>query len=177
MSERLKELTKQFLSMRHQLLAFIHGLVRDLDAADEILQEVWIRLAEAEEKGVAIQAPDKWCRGVAKNLILHHFRDKRSTRVVADSRLMDLAEQAFDEHDSAEAVWSARRNWLFGCIESLPEKSRDLLQLRYAGGLRVTQIADRLQRSQDAIMKALSRVRQLLAECVRARQVLEGGQA
>jgi RNA polymerase sigma-70 factor (ECF subfamily) len=176
MSDRLKELTKQFLALRHGLLAFIHGLVRDLDAADEILQEVWIRLAEAEEKGVQIQATDKWCRGVAKNLILHHFRQKRTAKVVADSRLVDLAEQAFDEHDSAEMVWSARRSWLFGCIETLPEKSRELLQLRYVGGLRVTQISDRLQRSEDAIMKALSRLRQLLAECVRSRQALEGGQ-
>lgn len=175
-TDRLKDLTRQFLGQRHQLLAFINGLVRDWDAAEEILQEVWIRLAEAEQKGTTVQSVEKWCRGVARNLILHHLRQQRSPRVVTDTRIIELAERAFDEHDLAEAVWSTRRSWLYGCMESLPEKSRQLLQLRYVDGLRVAQMADRLKRSQDAILKALSRLRQALADCVERRQALEGGQ-
>lgn len=175
MTERLKELTRQFLGGRHQLLAFIYGLMRDWDAAEEILQEVWIRLAEAEPKGTTVQSVEKWCRGVARNLILHHLREKRSPRVVTDSRIVELADLAFEEHDLAEAVWSSRRSWLYGCMESLPDRSRQLLQLKYAEGLRVAQIADRMQRSQDAILKALSRIRQALADCVERRQALAGG--
>lgn len=176
MRERLKELTRQFLSQRHHLLAFVHGLVRDWEVAEEILQEVWICLADAEEKGTPIQAVAKWCRGVAKNLVLHHWRRQRSVRVVADSRIIELAEQAFAEHDASEAVWSSRRNWLLDCIEALPARSRELLHLKYFIGLRVADIAPRLHRSPDAIMKALSRVRQALAECVQRQQALEGGQ-
>jgi RNA polymerase sigma-70 factor, ECF subfamily len=175
MANPLKNLTRLFLSERHRLLAFIFGLVRDREAAEEVLQEVWIRLADASEKGVVIQSVDKWCRGVAKNLILHHLRDKRSARVVADTQIVELAEQAFAEHDAAEPVWSARRSWLLDCVEKLPQRSRELLDWKYTLGLRVAKIAERLQRSDDAIMKALSRIRQALAECVERRQALEGG--
>lgn len=175
MTERVRELTRQFLGQRHQLLAFSYGLVRDWDAAEEILQEVWIRLAEAEQKGTQVQSVEKWCRGVARNLILHHLRSKRSHQVVTDSRIVELAELAFDEHAGAEAVWSARRSWLYGCLESLPEKSRQVLHMKYVEGLRVAQMAERLERSQDAILKALSRLRQALADCVQRRQAIEGG--
>jgi RNA polymerase sigma-70 factor (ECF subfamily) len=177
MTDRLKDLTRQFLGQRHLLLAFIYGLVRDWDAAEEILQEVWIRLAESEPKGMTIDSIEKWCRGVARNLVLQHLRQKRSGRVVADSRIVELAERAFDEHDMAEAVWSSRRGWLYDCLERLPDKSRRLLQLKYGEGLRVAQIAEHLQHSQDAIFKALSRIRRALADCVERRRVLEGGRA
>jgi RNA polymerase sigma-70 factor (ECF subfamily) len=169
------ELTRQFIGQRHELLAFIYGLMRDWDAAEEILQEVWIRLAEAERRGTTVESVPKWCRGVARNLILHHWREKRSPHVVTDSRITELAERAFEEHDSAEAVWSARRSWLYDCMESLPARSRQLLHLKYVEGLRVAQMADRLEQSQDAILKALSRLRQALADCVRRRQAIEGG--
>lgn len=177
MTERLKDLTRQFLGQRHLLLAFIYGLVRDWDAAEEILQEVWIRLAEAETKGTTVESVEKWCRGVARNLVLHHLRQKHSGRVVTDSRIVALAERAFEEHDLADAVWSSQRSWLFDCLERLPDKSRRVLQLKYGEGLRVAQIAERLQHSQDAIFKALSRIRQALADCVERRRLLEGGRA
>jgi RNA polymerase sigma-70 factor (ECF subfamily) len=175
MTNRLKEYTRLFLVQRHQLLAFLFGLVRDRDAAEEMLQEVWIRLADAAEKGVEVQAVDRWCRGVARNLVLHYYRQKRSARVVADTRIIELAEQAFAEQDDADPVWTARRGWLLDCLEGLPAQSRELLDLKYTLGLRVADIAGRVQRSQDAVMKALSRIRQALAECVERRRELAEG--
>src|SRR5262249_526927 len=39
MGETLKELTRRFLAQRQALLAFLHGLVRNADVAEELLQE------------------------------------------------------------------------------------------------------------------------------------------
>src|SRR5262245_62774232 len=138
MNETLKEQTRRFLTQRQHLLAFIHGLVRDADVAEELLQEVWIRLAEAAEKGTQIDDVPRWCRGVARNLILHHFRSRR-TGVVADSRLVELAEKAFEEY--GESAWADRQQWLLDCIEALPEHSRATLRLKYADGLKVNEVA------------------------------------
>jgi RNA polymerase sigma-70 factor (ECF subfamily) len=172
MPDDLKELTLRFLAQRHLLLAFIQGLVRDRHAAEEILQEVWLQLAASTERGVTVEHPERWFRGVAKNLVLHHFRSKRTTRVVADSRLIDAAELAFEER---AGVWQAeRQQQLMECIDRLPEKSKDLLQLKYERGLRVADIASRLGRTEDAIMKTLSRIRQLLGECVEQTRLAEG---
>ena len=173
--ERLKDLTRAFLGRRHELLAFVQGLVRDRATAEEIVQEVWVRLAGAAGRGEDIRRPEQWCRGVARNLVLHHFRGRRRARVVADSRLVELAELAFEEFGSAGDVWSSRRQWLAECVESLPEKSKEVLRLKYVQGLKAGEIARRQNRSLDAVLKALSRVRQLLAECVERRRARDEG--
>lgn len=162
MPNRIKTLSARFMAERHALIGFIYSMVRDLAGAEDILQEVWIRLAEAAERGEVIAEPGKWCRGVAKNLILHYWREKRTAKVIADSELLDLVEQALNEHPEAA---DDRRQALMECIDRLPEKSKQLLQMKYEQGLSFAFMADRLQRSIDSLKMALCRVRQVLLEC------------
>jgi RNA polymerase sigma-70 factor (ECF subfamily) len=171
MGESIKDLTRRFLGQRRPLLAFLHGLVRDADLAEEMLQEVWVRLAEAVEKGHEVRDLLSWCRGTARNLVLHHFRSLRTRGVVADSRLVELAAQAFDEAQASDD----RSQWLIDCVEALPEHSRSVLRMKYADGLRAAEIARRQQRTEDAVMKALSRIRQALADCIQQRRAAEVG--
>ncbi|MBN1673674.1 MAG: sigma-70 family RNA polymerase sigma factor [Kiritimatiellae bacterium] len=166
MKPTIKELSRQFLADRYVLTGFIHGLVRDPGAAEDIFQEVWIRLAEAVERGMTIENPRKWCRGVARNLILHYWRDKQTAKVAFDSRLVEAAEQAFDEQDHARDFWEMRRQALVGCVEGLPNKSKRLLSLKYEAGLTSEAVGERLKKSAASIMMALSRVRRALAQCV-----------
>jgi RNA polymerase sigma-70 factor (ECF subfamily) len=171
MSQTLKDLTRRFLQQRQPLLAFLHGLVRNADVAEELLQEVWLRLAEAVEKQTEILDVGKWCRGVARNLVLHHFRSRRIS-VVADSRLVELADLAFEEAE--ETSEQLRQQWLLDCIGTLPEHSQSLVRMKYGEGLKAAAIAKRQGRSEEAVLKALSRVRQLLEQCVEGRRSLEG---
>jgi RNA polymerase sigma-70 factor (ECF subfamily) len=161
-SDPIKALSTRFVAERHALMGFIYGMVRDLAAAEDIFQEVWIRLQEAGSRGELIANPAKWCRGVAKNLILHYWRDKRAGKVVADSELLDLVEQALNEQPDD---WSDRRHALMECMDRLPAKSRELLQMKYDRGLSFAAMAERLKRSVDSLKMALCRVRQTLLEC------------
>jgi RNA polymerase sigma-70 factor (ECF subfamily) len=174
MADGLKDLTSRFLTERHLLMAFIYGLVRDAGAAEDLFQEVWLKLAEASEKGVRIDDLGKWCRGVARNLILHHWREKRSRTVVADSRIVDLAARAFDEQAASGRFGSSRRQALIDCVSSLPGNSRELIRLKYEQGLSVDAVARQVQRPYSGIMMALSRVRKALAVCVDKRLRLAG---
>ncbi|MGE3803506.1 MAG: RNA polymerase sigma factor [Gemmataceae bacterium] len=163
MTEASKSLSIWFIAERHALMGFIYGMVRDLGVAEDIFQEVWIRLAEAAGQGERIANPAAWCRGVAKNLILHHWRERRVAKVLADSDLLDLVEQALNEHADD---WSDRRQSLLECMNRLPDKARELLHLKYTEGLSFLQMAARLGKSVDGLKMALSRVRRALAECV-----------
>jgi len=175
MANGLKELTSKFLAGRHLLMSFIYGLVRDPGAAEDLFQEVWVRLAEAAERGVEIEDLPKWSRGVARNLILHYWRDRRGSKLVLESRILDIAEAAFSENDSSSDAWSARRAALIKCVESLPDHSKGLLRMKYDAGLPVADIATRLQRSCNGIMVSLTRLRKALADCVLRRlKVAEG---
>lgn len=163
------ELATEFIANRHILMSFIAGLVRDVHEAEDIFQEVWIRLAKASEQGVVIENQLKWCRGVAKNLILHYWRDHRTARVIADSELLaflNYVELAYEENEISPRHWSNRQQALQDCVGALPEKSRGLLQLKYEEGYSIAEICERLGKSSAAVIKALLRLRAALAACV-----------
>lgn len=167
MDDRTKEMTAEFLANRQHLMAFIYGLVRDWQVSEDILQETWLKLANAIQQGTAIEQPLKWCRKVAKNLVLQHWRRQRNAKVVADSsllELLDFVELAFEEHSFDQT--SDRQQALNDCVAVLPAKSRRLLSLKYGDGCSLEQIAQTVQQSTAAVIKALLRLRYALSICV-----------
>ena len=166
MDDKLARLSTQFLAERFNLMAFIYGLVRDANVSEDIFQEVWIKLSDAIGKGKEIEDPLKWSRGVARNLVLRHWRDQRTKKVVVDSELVELVAQAFEEEDANRSVWEEKRRALMTCLEKLPEKSKNFLRMKYEKELAVAKIAERFRKTTGSVMMALSRVRRSLSECV-----------
>lgn len=177
MSAGLKELAARFMTHRHMLTAFVEGFVRDPAAAEDIFQEVWIRLAEAAEKGEVIEDMARWSRGVAKNLILHYWRDKRGAKETPDSRLINLAELAFSEQDAASDHWASKRLALVKCMEDLPAHAHELLRMKYDDALSIAEIGRRLKRSLGGVMVSLTRLRHVLVECVERKLKIIGSDA
>jgi len=167
MDERSKNITSEFLAGRQQLMAFIYGLVRDPQVAEDIFQETWLKLANAMQQGTQIVSQPKWCRTVAKNLVLQHWRQQRNAKVVADSSLLeflDFVEVAFEENPWQTT--SDRQQALNDCVAALPPKSRRLIQLKYSDGYSLEKIAHAVEQSTAAVIKALVRLRQALSICV-----------
>jgi RNA polymerase sigma-70 factor (ECF subfamily) len=170
---RQQQLTNEFLASRHGLYGFIYGLVRNTHDAEDVLQEVWLRFFNAVAEGVEIQDQAKWCRGTARNLILHYWRDRRDDKVIVDQELLDLAELAYTEQDRNSPYWSMREQALRECMDGLPERFKHLLRLKYCMGLSAEAVAEELRQSVAATFKTLSRVRQALRECAQKKLDLQ----
>jgi len=169
-SEAIQHAATEFIRDRRPLESFVYGLLRDAPAAEDLLQEVWVRLAAAVEKGARPENQAAWCRGVARNLALRHWEKQRTAKVVADSALLESflarAEEAFSEADATTEAWAARQAALAECVAALPERSRRLLNLKYTDRARFEDIATALGQSLAAVKKALFRLRRALLECV-----------
>lgn len=163
--ERQQQLMAEFVASRHSLFAFIQGFIRNPHDSEDIFQEVWIRFSRALTEGAEIHDQGKWCRGTARHLILHYWRDRRDDKVIADPALLDLVELAFEEQDGNPDYWRVRREALSECIQGLPERSRKLLSLKYVDALSAERIAGQLKQSAAAILMALSRLRRALRDC------------
>jgi RNA polymerase sigma-70 factor (ECF subfamily) len=168
-NSRNKEISKQFIAERHRLLAFIRGMIRDPNDAEDILQEVWIRLADALEQNKEIRILGKWCRGVAKNLILHYWRDRRTKEMVIDEDILELAERAFDETDDEPGFWDEKRKALHECMKVLPQEGKRLLVLKYEQGFSAEELGRRFKKKASAILMYLSRVRASIRACIEQR--------
>ena len=172
MTGELKTLSGQFLKHRDSLFAFICMFTHRTDVAEDIFQEVWLKLADAAEKQTRIEDVAAWSRKVAKNLILHHWRAQKSNPIAADAEVLDLMDKAF-ERDALSSVRAERSAALKRCVDALPDRSKNFLRLKFDEGLSTAAMAERLKESCEAVRKQLWRLRQSLEECARRRLATE----
>lgn len=163
------EFLKLFVQHEGDLRALIGALVRDRQAAEDVLQEValtcWERFADYDRQ----RSFGAWARGIAVNKILRRREQHARFPVLFSPEAIVSVLDAFDREDAAASPLMQK---LEECLERLPEKSRQLLRLRYGEALEVSQVAERIASTPGAVYKALLRARQWLRDCVRNRQSL-----
>ena len=174
MTEGQQQLTAEFLANRHALFAYIYGHIRNTHDTEDLFQEVWLRFSEAVNRSVEIQNPAAWARGIARNLILHYWRDRRRDETLPDEELLNLVDLAFAEQERNRDYWLARQQALMECVEELPEKSRELLRLKYVQGLSAQGVAETLKQTAAGVWMSLSRLRQILRDCAEKKLRAEG---
>jgi RNA polymerase sigma factor (sigma-70 family) len=138
------------------VLGFLRGTVGPTDA-DDCFQETFIAALRAYprlEHGRELRA---WLMAIARRKAVdHHRAASRRPRPLAQppeeraqdgGSLRDLAAVATAEAD-ADALWDL--------VGELPEGQRAALALRYAGGLRYTEVAAALDCSQEAARRRVS---------------------
>jgi len=155
-------------------MAFVYGLCRNQHVAEDVLQEVWIKLATYMEKGGKIESPVSWCRTVAKNIVFQQWRSQQRSKVFADSDLLEFlnfVEMAFVENEKEDIT--DHQKALNDCVRDLPPKSRRLLALKYDECLSINEIAGTTAQTGDAVVKALLRLRKALSVCVKKRVNLQ----
>ncbi|QDU92480.1 RNA polymerase sigma factor [Lignipirellula cremea] len=157
------------------LLSFIHALVRDRNDAEDLFQEVGVLVlkkgAEAPQDSHRFAG---WCRGIARNLVLHHWRSKQRNKLVANERLLHVLERAYEEASLEDGLPQQRSVALPDCLNELADHSRHVIQMRYFQGLTSEQIGQQLDRSAAAVRKLLSRIRAQLEQCIE-RRLAHGG--
>ena len=150
---------------RHQrsLCAYLCALSGNLLDAQEILQEVNVRLWEQKDSYDATRDFLPWARTIAHyQLLAFRTRKRRERFEFSESLLASLAADATDMHDELEK----RHARLERCLEKLGQAGRQLIDLCYAGGLKIRAAAAQLGRSEAGTYKMLTRLRLKLHDCV-----------
>jgi RNA polymerase sigma-70 factor (ECF subfamily) len=164
--------SKLFLRHQYMLMDYVHGLVRNAADAEDLFQETSIRILALFE----LPGPEKdfpaWCRGVARNLILHYWRDRRRER---DMQVLEAADLAYREADADAGEWEFRRLALADCVKALPPASREMLDQHYLKGWTSGEIGRRQKRTATSVRMWLSRVRRQLLDCIEGRLAGEVG--
>jgi RNA polymerase sigma-70 factor (ECF subfamily) len=108
-----------------------------------------------------------WCRGIARNLVLHHLRGRqRRGRVIATEELAELVDRACEEAEQDGGLWDERRGALAQCLEALTESDRELLRRRYLEERDAEGLGRIFARSPEAIRMKIMRLRQALERCI-----------
>jgi RNA polymerase sigma-70 factor, ECF subfamily len=162
-------LIRSFQADRFRLIAYIRALAGDPELTEEIFQEVSVVVLQKIEAFDPSKDLQAWCRGIARNLVLRERERSRRLRHFDNEKILDLIDMAFEEKARADDAGDTQRFLLRRCMGHLAEGSREILDLRYRGGLSLRAIAGKMERSEGAVQVALSRVRKWLADCVQRR--------
>jgi RNA polymerase sigma-70 factor (ECF subfamily) len=156
----------QFLRHRHMLLDYLRCLLRNESDAEDVFQEVGLVVVKHAQGPQDAAHFGNWCRGIARNLVMHHLRGQARLRRRETDAFADLVDRVFDEADGESELWERRRLALRGCLEALSDGDREILRRRYESDDTAEGIGRWLRRSPEAVRMRIMRLRQTLERCV-----------
>jgi RNA polymerase sigma-70 factor (ECF subfamily) len=159
---------KLLLQHQEDLRAFIASTVRDRAAAEDLFQDVCLALWQGFASYDPARPFGAWARGVAFHKVL---QAREKTRRLPLAFSPEAVQAVLDAYDRAEPE-PADLEPLRDCIGRLPERSRELLALRYGQALALSEIARRVGGTLDAVHKTLSRIRAALQECLQRKAAM-----
>ncbi len=158
------QVTRLFEAHGHPLYRYLVTLIGESGAAEEIAQEVFLKLYEHLSNGIRIANVRSWSYKVAHNLAIDFVRGQKRNAAGGDLLWTGLAETRADASPNPEArvLSSEQSAHLQAALAALPVQQRACLLLR-AQGFRYREIAQMLGVAVPTVGECLRRgIRRLM---------------
>src|SRR5436190_14333217 len=142
---------------RTRLYRFVLRSIKARAIAEELYQEIWMRVIEARTRYAPKARFTTWLYTIAHNHLVDYWRKRGLTLVALDSD--EIASGSPDPADQAQARESLAR--FAAALEALPPLQREAFLLHEEGGLSVAEIAATTGSNEEA---AKSRLRYATAK-------------
>ncbi|QNN24069.1 sigma-70 family RNA polymerase sigma factor [Planctomycetales bacterium ZRK34] len=159
-----REFAANWARSQRALGAFVMASLPRFHEAEDVVQRVAMTAFEIRDRYDPESSTfTTWVIGIARNEILHWYRDQQRCRVVFDADLLaslsDAAAEFADKHvEIAEA--------LVECMEGLNDRGKEMLRLKYYKSARSKDIAVKFATTPNVVDKTISRVRKQLLRCI-----------
>ena len=166
------ELVERF---RRPLIGFMYRMARSQAVAEELAQEVFLRVYRSRQSYAAEAKFSTWLYRVATNLALNHIRDARNERAQAVASLDEPDKETGRTPDVADARLNVEQSILLSermaairkCVETLPERQRAAVIMHKYQELDYREIARVLKMSESATKSLLFRAYETLRESLK----------
>jgi RNA polymerase sigma-70 factor (ECF subfamily) len=136
-----------------RVYAYVASMLRDRSAAEDVTAQAFERAYRKRKSYRAARGSmDAWLFGIARNAALDELRG-RKRRATLEGDPEDTGSPAL--HDEAESA--IRRETVRAALASLDGRDRDLIALKFAGGLSNAEIARVLRMSESNVGTRLHR--------------------
>ena len=137
--------------MRTTLVRLAAGILRDSDEAEDVVQDVLLRLWQMRDQ---LQMPvEPLAKVLTRNRCIDLIRRKKPAA--------ELTTAVFQEEDQPQRERIER---MMKVIEALPDLQQTILRLRHMEGMDSKEIAELTGSTEAAVRKALSRARQAVRD-------------
>lgn len=144
-----------------RLRKFIRSRVSDSHTAEDILQDVFVKIQSRLDQLHDPARLESWIYLIARNAIIDHYRTRKETVEIPET----LAVEPPADDGDVEELKAAFRRMVF----NLPEPYREALVLTEFEGLTQQQLADRLGISlsgaKSRVQRGRAQLKRMLDEC------------
>lgn len=158
-AERMALLDELVRGHQARLRAFLYSRTGDIDAADDLAQEVFLAAFRKIERFDRRRPAWPWLAGFARNELREHWR------AVARDKVGDALEALVSR--SLPEAEEPPLDALSRCLDKLPAASRELVRWIYTDRINCAEAARRLKQSAVSVRVALHRIRRALFDCVK----------
>ncbi len=159
MANSTEQIWKEYHDKLH---GFIRSRVGDASTADDILQDVFLRIHSRIDTLKDAGKIQSWMYQIARNAIIDHYRTHKPTEKLPESL-------STPEEDSSEKARREMGGCMLPMIERLPHDYREAVRMSEVDGLTQKEVAARqevsLSGAKSRIQRGRAMVKDLLLDC------------
>ncbi|HEY2637470.1 MAG TPA: RNA polymerase sigma factor [Solirubrobacteraceae bacterium] len=156
-----------YRACRDDVYAYVASLLRDAAAAEDVTAQAFERAFRGRRRWDARRGSERaWLFGIARNAALDELRRRKRTAGLTADPADPAVERLVAAEDDEDAA--ARRAAVCSALASLTPRERDLVALRFHGGLSHAEVARVLGVSESNAQTMLHRTLRKLREACHA---------
>ncbi|MFN0080276.1 MAG: RNA polymerase sigma factor [Prosthecobacter sp.] len=142
---------------------------------EDIAQQVFLEFMAKESKWDLSNDARPLLATMTRHIAMRLWRERTRQQPVVVQKLADHIRLLAEEREQPPR-YEEEIGVLRSCLQKLPEKSRELVELYYYNDIGTPEIAEQVNMKADTVCRALSRVREKLRECIQ-QSMRQGGSA
>ncbi len=161
------------LPLREKLFRHALGIVRDRAEAEDILQDLLLKLWSRPEVWEGISNPEAYCYRAIRNMSLDRLAAAANRKSVQPG--LEEEDRSYIESESPHSrlVRKEQRALIDHCLSQLPERQQWVFRLREIEEMSYRQIAETLDISEELVKVSLFRARKRLQELLLGEELRE----
>lgn len=159
----LEDFKQRVLPVKNKLFRFALRMVGNVEDAEDIVQEVFIKVWNKREDMQKFLNMEAWCMKLVKNQSLDRIKSGHF-KTFLHKENKDVQSQEHNPHGQSEL--NDTLNLVHDCISGLPEKQKQVVQLRDIEGYSYQEISEIMEIDVNQVKVNLFRARKAIKEKV-----------
>jgi RNA polymerase sigma-70 factor (ECF subfamily) len=157
----------------HQdLFQFLFYMVKNREEAEDLVQEVYIRVLRSYEKFEGKSSEKTWMFSIAKNVAIDQFRKQKGWKERLYEKFDWDRQQVKDNAPLPQEITMQNEDirTLYQCLDQCTTNQRLVIVMRYLNGLSIAETAESLGWTESKVKttqhRAMNRLKELMASAL-----------
>jgi len=167
---RVEEFTGIIDPIKDKLYRYALRIVKDEMEAEDVVQEVIVKLWKKKDQFTEIDNKEAWCMTLTRNLAIDKTRSKKRGRTESIEDYHHVKDSSLDPYKATKSNDMMKR--IKEMMETLPDNQKSVLHLRDVEGYSYKEISEITTLSLDQVKVNLYRARKSMREKILKSNIL-----